>query len=164
MGDRFNFDPTTVVASMEVYPKGEYELQVGEPKAFLRQAGEDKHDSYGIRYPLTIKLPDAYDGKRTVFSTYYQSEGAQAMAKQFIMAVLGYGKGKPEEDRFDRDMRGKDWGFDPETGAVGDAYRELTGKRVIGSLDIQKNNNTGDPMQAFKSWRPLSSGAINAAA
>lgn len=164
MGDRFNFDPTTVVASMEVFPKGEYEFQVGEPKSFLRQAGEDKHDSYGIRYPLVIKLPDEYNGKRTVFSTYYQSEGSQAMAKQFMMAVFGYSKGKPEEERFDRDMRGKDWGFDPETGAVGDAYRELTGKRVIGSLDIQKNNNTGDPMQSFKSWRPLSSGAINAAA
>lgn len=160
MGNRFEFDPTTVVASMEVFPKGEYELQVGEPKSFLRQAGEDKHDSYGIRYPLVVKLPGEYDGKRTSFSTYYQSEGSQAMAKQFIMAVLGYGKGKPEEERFDRDYRGKDWGFDPETGAVGDMYRELVGKRVIGSLDVQKNNNTGDPMQSFKSWRPLSSGPI----
>ena len=162
MSPRFEFDPTTVVASMEVYPKGEYEFVIGEPKSFQRQAGEDKHDSFGIRYPLVIKAPDEYDGKRTVFSTYYQSEGSQAMAKQFIMAVLGYGKGKPEEERFDRDMRGKDWSFDPETGAVGDIYRELTGKRVIGSLDVQKNNNTGDPMQAFKGWRTISSGPINA--
>jgi hypothetical protein len=162
MSPRFEFDPTTVVASMEVFPKGEYEMVVGEPKAFLRQAGEDKHDSYGIRYSLVIKQPDEYDGKRTIFSTYYQSEGSQSMAKQFIMAVLGYGRGKPEEERFDRDMRGKDWSFDPETGGVGDIYRELTGKRVIGSLDTQKNNQTGDPMQSFKSWRPISSGPINA--
>lgn len=162
--NRFSFDPTLVVASMEVYPKSEYEFQVGEPKAFLRQAGEDKHDSFGIRYPLVIKLPDEYSGKRTLFSTYYQSEGSQAMAKQFIMAVLGYGKGRPEEERFDREQRGKDWEFDPSTGAVGDAYRELTGKRVIGGLDVDKNKNTGDPMQVFKSWRTISSGAINAAA
>lgn len=158
---RFEFDPTTVVASLEVFPKGEYEFVVGEPKSFLRQAGEDKHDSFGIRYSLTVKQPDEYDGKRSVFSTYYQSEGSQAMAKQFIMAVLGYGKGKPEEERFDRDMRGKDWSFDPETGACGDIYRELTGKRVIGSLDVDKNKNTGDPMQVFKGWRTISSGPLN---
>jgi hypothetical protein len=160
MSPRFEFDPTTVVASIEVFPKGEYEFVVGEPKAFMRQAGEDKHDSYGIRYPLVLRAPDEYDGKRTVFSTYYQSEGSQAMAKQFIMAVMGYGKGKPEEERFDRDMRGQDWGFDPETGAVSELYRELSGKRVVGTLDIQKNNNTGDAMQAFKSWRPISSGPL----
>jgi hypothetical protein len=162
--DRFNFDPTTVVASMEVFPKGEYECQIGEPKSFIRKAGEDQHDSFGVRYPIVIKLPDEYNGKRTLFSTYYQSEGSQAMAKQFMMAALGYGKGKPEEERFDRDMRGQDWGFDPSTGAVGDAYRELTGKRVIGNFDVDKNNRTGDPMQVFKSWRPITSGAINAAA
>jgi hypothetical protein len=160
MGDRFEFDPTLVVASMEVFPKQEYELQVGEPKSFIRKAGQDQHDSFGVRYPLVIKLPDEYNGKRTLFSTYYQSEGSQAMAKQFMMAALGYGKGKQEEERFDRDMRGKDWGFDPATGAVGDAYRELTGKRVIGSLDVGKNENTGDPMQQFKGWRPISSGPI----
>jgi hypothetical protein len=164
MSPRFEFDPTTVVASMEVFPKGEYEFQIGEPKSFLRQAGEDKHDSFGVMYPLVIKLPSEYDGKRTVFSTYYQSEGSQAMAKQFMMAVLGYGKGKPEEDRFDRDMRGKDWSFDPETRSVSDVYRELSGKRVIGTLDVSKNTNTGDPQQQFKSWRPLNSGPIAAAA
>lgn len=162
MSPRFEFDPTTVVASMEVFPKGEYECVIGEPKSFLRQAGEDKHDSFGIRYPLVLKLPSEYDGKRTLFSTYYQSEGSQAMAKQFMMAVLGYGKGKPEEDRFDREYRGKDWSFDPETGGVADIYRELTGKRVIGTFDVQKNENSGDPMQAFKSWRPISSGPIAA--
>src|SRR3982751_862294 len=151
MTPRFEFDPSTVAASIETFPKGEYEVIVGEPKTFVRQAGEDKHDSFGIRYSLVIKQPDEYDGKRTVFSTYYQSEGSQAMAKQFMMAVLGYGKGKPEEERFDRDVRGKDWSIDFESGTVGEMYRELTGKRVIGSFDITKNANTGDPMQQFKS-------------
>jgi hypothetical protein len=116
MSPRFEFDPTTVVASMEVFPKGEYEMVVGEPKAFLRQAGEDKHDSYGIRYSLVIKQPDEYDGKRTIFSTYYQSEGSQSMAKQFIMAVLGYGQGKAgrgalrsRHAREGLELRSRDW-------------------------------------------------------
>lgn len=158
---RYEFDPSTVVASMEVFPKGEYEFQIGEPKSFLKVATDDKKDSFGIRYPLVAKLPGEYDGKRNIFNTYYQSEGSQSFAKQFMMAALGYGKGKQEEDRFDADMRGKDWSFDPNDGSVGDAYRQLAGQRVIGILDIQKNTNTGDPMQAFKGWRPISSGPIN---
>lgn len=152
----FNFDPTNVVASFEVYPKDEYEFQVGEPKAFSRTAGEDNHPSFGIRYPLVIK-EGPFAGKRTLFNTYYQSEGSQSIAKQFMMAVLGYGKGAPEEKRFDGDMRGKNWDFDGETGGVGDAYRELTGKRVYGSLDVGKNTRDGSDQQQFKSWRPIGS-------
>jgi len=157
---RYEFNPTSVVANIEVFPKGEYEFQIGEPKAFSRQAGEDQHDSFGVRYPLVIKAPGQYDGKRTVFSTYYQSEGGRSMAKQFMMAALGYGRGGEEEKRFDSDMRDKDWNFDPDAGTVGDAYRQLSGTRVIGTLDVGKNNKTGDAMQQFNKWRPISSGAI----
>jgi hypothetical protein len=161
---RFEFDPSTVVASIEVFPKQEYEFQVGEPKAFKRTAAQGtdtEHDSYGVRFPLVIKQPDQYNNKRTIFSTYLQSEGAQAMAKQFIMAVMGYAKGIEAEKKYDADARGKDWSLDFPTGAVGDAWRELTGKRVIGTLDQTKNKTTGDPMQQFVSWRPISSGPIN---
>lgn len=161
----FEFDPTKVVASFEVFPKGEYELIVGTPKAFIKTAAqgtEKEHQSFGIRYPLTIAQPEEYANKKTFYSTYYQSEGAQSMAKQFMMACLGFGKPKPEEERFDREMRGKDWRFNPNTGEVGDGYRELEGMRVIGLLDVQKNINTGDDMQNFKGWRSISSGPINA--
>lgn len=158
---RFEFDPSTVVASIEVFPKQEYEFQVGEPKPFKRTAGEDQHDSYGVRFSLVVKQPDEYNNKRTVFSTYLQSEGAQAMAKQFMMAVMGYGKGAVEEKRYDAEARGKDWSLDFATGGVGDAWRDFTGKRVIGTLDVTKNKTSGDPMQQFVSWRPITSGPIN---
>jgi hypothetical protein len=160
---RFEFDPSTVVASIEVFPKQEYEFQVGEPKAFKRTAGEgDKeHDSFGVRFPLIIKRPDEYDGKRTVFSIYLQSEGGKAMGKGFMMACMGFKRGTDGEKAYDAEARGKDWGLDFETGGVGDAWRDHTGKRVIGSLDVTKNNKTGDPMQQFQSWRPITSGDIN---
>lgn len=163
MSPRFEFDPSTVVASIEVFPKQEYEFVIGEPKAFKRTAGEgDKeHDSYGVRFPLALKAPDGYDGKRTVYSIYLHSEGGQAMGKQFMMAALGFGKGIAEEKKYDAEVRGKDWGLDFETGGVGDAWREHTGKRIIGLLDQAKNNRTGDPMQQFVSWRPITSGPIN---
>ena len=156
----FDFDPSKVVASFEVYPKGEYEVQIGEPKSFIRKAGEDQHDSFGIRYPYVIKLPTEFENKRGVHTCYYHNEGSQGMSKQFVMAVMGYGKGRPEEERFDREVRGKDWAFDPTTGSVGDMYRELTGKRVIMSLDTQKNKETGEEQQKTVGFRSLTSGPI----
>lgn len=149
---RFENDPTKVKASFEVFPKDDYEFVVGEPKSFYRinQAG---NPSYGIRFPLVIGT-GAMEGKRAVFNTYQQSEGAQAMGKQFVMAVLGYGKGPAEEKRFDNDFAGMDWSFDTDTGAVGDAWRTVTGKRVIGSLDVRMGD-TGDEQQDYKGWRKL---------
>lgn len=160
MSPQFNFSPDAVVASMEVLPKGEYEFKVGTPKSFLRQNSKGA-DSYGVRYPLTVVLPAEMEGKRVVFSTYFQSDGAQSMAKQFMMAVLGYGKGRTEEQRFNNDFRDKDFTFDPDDGSVGDAYTSLEGLRVIGSLDTQPNqNNPDEDMQQFKGWRSVASGPL----
>ncbi|MBA2706039.1 MAG: hypothetical protein H0U60_19550 [Blastocatellia bacterium] len=155
-GGRYEFNPSAVTASIEVFPKGEYEFQVGEPKAFAKEGDDEgKGGNFGVRFPIVIKAPGQYEGKRTVSSIYFHSEGGRSFAKQFMMAVMGYGKGETEEKRFDADMTGKDWSANYEGGDVGQAYREMTGMRVIGQLDITKNNRTGEPMQQFKSWRPI---------
>lgn len=150
---RFEPNPASVVTSIEVFPKDDYEFIIGEPKTFFRQ-NQKGEDSYGIRISLSIGAGD-YEKKRTLVSLYFQSEGAQSMAKQFQMAALGYAKGRAEEQRFDKDWGAKDWSFDTDSGGVGDAWRELVGQRVIGSLDVSINNNTGDEQQNFKGWRPL---------
>lgn len=161
----FNFDPNNVSATLEVLPKGEYEFEIRSKKSFLKQSGEDKHDSYGVRYNLTCTLAgqgrEDCVGKKVIFSTYMQSEGGQAMAKQFIMAALGYGKTRAEEERFNREQGAKDWTFDPNDGSVGEAYNQLDGARIIGGLDIQQNKNTEEPMQNFKNWRSITSGPLN---
>lgn len=151
---RYEFDPSKVAATIEVFPKGDYEFQVGEPKSFIRK-NKKNEDSFGIRFPLTI-MEDMNGGhakgKRTVNTGYQHSECAQAMTKQFVMAVLGYEGNQAGEKMFDAEQAGKDWSFDPDTGAVGDAWRQVTGKRVVGSLDVGKNEETGDPQQQFKKW------------
>lgn len=161
----FQFDPSNISASLEVLDKGEYEFEIKSKKAFLKQSGEDKHDSYGVRYNLVVTIAprgkEDLVGKKVIFSTYYQSEGGQAMAKQFHMAALGYGKSRPEEERFNREQGGKDWNIDPNDGSCGEAYNQLDGARVIGMLDVQKNNRTDEPMQNFKSWRAITSGPLN---
>lgn len=149
---RFEANPASVTTSLEVFPKDDYEFVIGEPKTFFRQNSKGG-DSYGIRLPLTIGTGD-YQNKRTLVSLYFQSEGAQSMAKQFQMAALGYGKGRTEEERFNKDWGGKDWSFDTDSGAVGDAWRELVGNRVVGTLDVTISDS-GDEQQQFKGWRPL---------
>lgn len=149
---RFEPRPSAVTTSIEVFPKDDYEFIIGEPKTFFRQNAKG-NDSYGVRVPITIGAGE-YQGKRTFVSLYFQSEGAQSMAKQFQMAALGYGKGRAEEQRFDADWGAKDWSFDTDSGSVGDAWRELVGNRVTGSLDVSISD-AGDEQQQFKGWRPL---------
>ena len=149
---RFEHNPSAVTTSIEVFPKDDYEFTIGEPKTFFRQNAMG-NDSYGVRIPLTIATGD-YSGKRTLMSLYFQSEGAQSMAKQFQMAALGYQRGRNEELRFNEEWGAKDWSFDTDAGSVGDAWRELVGGRIVGSLDVSMSD-TGDEQQQFKGWRPL---------
>lgn len=151
---RYDNDPTKVVASFEVLPKDDYEFIVGEPSSFERTAAAG-HQSYGVRFPLVV-AEGAMQGKRFMHTCYEHSEGAQTMGKQFLMACLGYGKGRAEEQRFNKDMAGEDWSFDTDTKAVGDAWRKPVGKRVVGSLDIQISNS-GDEQQQTKGWRVIGS-------
>lgn len=163
----FSFDPSQVTANLEVLQKGEYEFEILTKKSFLKQSGADKHDSYGVRYTMRVTLVGKSGdqnavGKKVIFSTYYQSEGGQSMAKQFLMAALGYGKSKAEEERFNREQLSKDWNFDPNEGTVGDGYNDLDGARVIGQLDVQPNiNDATQLMQNFKGWRSITSGPLN---
>ena len=149
---RFEHNPSEVTTSMEVFPKDDYEFVLGEPKTFFRVNAKG-NDSYGVRFSLTVG-DGTFKGKRTMISLYFQSEGARGMAKQFQMAALGYGKGRSEEQRFDKEWGGKDWAFDTDDSSTGDAWRELTGARVIGSLDTRMGDN-GDEQQDFKGWRPI---------
>lgn len=162
----FNFDPSQVAATFEVFPKDEYEFLVTSAKSFFKAADGIKKttDQYGVRFGL--KITQSRDGKfndkKTIYTVYLASDGGQAFAKQFMMACLGYGKTKAEEERFDRETIGADWGLDWDTGGVGEAWKKLVDQRVIGALDTQPNQNNADEMmQQFKSWRSLTSGAIN---
>lgn len=147
---RYEYDPSKAQSTIEVLEKGDYEFVIGEPKSFIRKNRKGQ-DSYGIRFPLTA------DGKTkpVYYTCYLHSEGAQGMTKRFQMAAMGYKNSKVMEQAFDGDVIGMDWSYDPETGAVGDAWRKFTGKRVVGTVDIGANEETGEPQQVWKSWRPV---------
>lgn len=150
---RYQYDPSKASASIEVFPKDDYEFIVGKPKSFAKVEG-DSVKNFGVRFALTI-ADGQFKDKKTVFTCYLHNDGGQSMTKRFQMACLGYGKGKAEEDKFDLEQTGKDWDFDPESGECGEAWNEMAGARIVGSLDVGKNTNNDEPQQQFKAWRPI---------
>lgn len=150
----FNFDPNKAQVSFDVLPKGEYEFTIGEPKPFFRQNSKGE-DSYGIRFAMKCVTPGLESKRVQPYSCYMQSEGGQSFTKQFLMAALGYEKGPKEEQRFNEDMGGKDWSFDPESGSVGSAYSGAQGSRIIGIVDVSIDKDTGAEQQQWKGWRSI---------
>jgi hypothetical protein len=151
---RFEPDPSKVSATIDILEKDDYEFIIGDPKAFQKVDGQGTITNYGVRYPVTV-AEGTSKGKKQFQTCYQHTEGAQGFSKQFIMAAYGYPVTPAGEKDFDNDFAGKDWSFDTDTGACGEVWRGIAGKRVIGSADVVPNNRTGDPMQQFNSWRSI---------
>lgn len=160
---RYQYDPSKAQATIEVFPKNAYLVKVGTPKAFgKKEEKSDELKNFGIMFQLHIaEVMPGEDpkivGKNTIFRAYLHNDGSQSMTKRFQMAALGYRNTPDEEKRFDAEQAGKDWGFDPDTGAVGEAWQQFSGSSLVANLDVGKNNNTGEPQQNFQSWAPLAS-------
>lgn len=156
---RYEFSPDAVSASIEILQKGEYEFIIGEPKSFMRKNRKGE-DSYGVRFPLVLAedTNGHKKGTRIFFNTYQQSEGAQAIAKQFLLAAMGYKRNdQQEEQRFNEEMAGKEWGFNTDDGTVGDGWMEVKGKRIVGDLDVGIIEETQQQQQNFRAgcWSPI---------
>ncbi len=161
---RYENSPRDVTATIPIFPDGDYEFSLGEPKPFERTNAKGDL-SYGVRFPLLCEeaLEEGdpnFVGKRTIMNCYWHSEGAISYTKMFQMAVFGFEKNEEGEKAFNESEEGKgDWSFntDPDALSVGDSWAAMRGKRVVISMSIGINNQTGDPQQKFVSYRPLGS-------
>lgn len=149
---RYTPDFNTVSANFVMLEKGEYEFQVGEPKAFERTNQEGKV-SHGVRFMLTV-AEGAAKGGRTMFTCYPGSDGGMSFSKQFLIAVLGYAQDSSGEKQFNEATAGEDWGYDTETGACGDMWRRALGKRVRAIVDIKIGEN-GQQQQNWVRFLPV---------
>lgn len=153
MSPRYDVDPTSVTAVIALLEKGDVELLIGEPKSFEKTNQEGKV-SRGVRYRVTVaEGPET--GASTFYTCYTHTEGAVAFAKQFLMTALGFTLDRESEKRFDAKYKGSDWGMDTDSGAVGDVWREVTGKRVIASVDLQLGQDGVTQQQKWVRFRPL---------
>lgn len=153
----FNFDPSSASATLEVLPKGDYEVIIGEPKPFLREG--EKGTNYGVYYSLKV-LNGPHKDKTIVTNLYMHTPGAGSYAKQFQMAALGYARNTASEREFDAIHAGDDWTFGVDPNVIGDGWRALMGKRIVVSLDTQPNKDRPDELtQQFKGYRPVDASA-----
>ncbi len=161
---RYEHDPSKVVSTLQVLPKGDYEFLIKGAKAFERTAGAG-HQSYGVRYKMEV-ADGLQKGKPMIFTTYLHSEGAESMAKQFLIAAYGHEVNDVGEKAFDEDTSGDDWSIDTDSGKCGDAYEKIVGKRIANDLDVEMQHSkwiegkpdTDSPKverQVFGTWRPI---------
>lgn len=158
---RYNHDPTQVVAALVVLPKDDYEFKVGKGKAFERTA-KAGHQSYGVRFPMTV-VGGPQNGKKTMYSLYLHSEGGQQMAKRFQLACAGMTTNEKSEKLWDQNNAGKDFSYDPETGEVGEGWKEYEGVSVLCDLDIEMRKDDKDEeyeSQVWGTFRPLEGAAM----
>jgi hypothetical protein len=163
MSPRFNADLSTVSASLVVLKPGDYEFAVGDPSSFARLAGQDQHETHGVGVMLTVS--EVHEGaadaksKKVYRQFYMHNKDGWGFAKQFVMACLGYSISGPtkdaEEERFNADVKGKDWGYNPDDKSVGDMWKTIRGTRVICSVDLGPNDKNGNPTQKWVSVQPL---------
>lgn len=155
---RYEPDMSKVDATIILLDKGEYEFEIGKPKAFER-TNKKGVTSIGIRYPMVV-TEGQYASKRTFYTCYTHTDGALSFAKQFVMAALGYSVTRSGEERFNKDYPHADWSHDTESGECGDMWLEAAGKHVVASVDLGVNPENDEPNQAWKRFRPLESAEV----
>ena len=164
MSPRYEPDLTKISATFELFSKGEYEFLVGEPKGFEQTTKTGKNagqQSIGVRYPIVLgeETNGHKAGSKNSINCYIHNDGSMGFSKQFLMACLGYPITNAGERKFDEDFRGQDWSVDADTGAVGDVWRQATGKRVRITADLGTNPTTGEPSNQFGKYQPITAAA-----
>ena len=137
-------DPSKVAAGIKIYDKGTYELELGEPKPFLRTTSTGKNagnENFGVLFVCTI-LEGAEKGKKYIHNCMMHTPESEGFSKQFQMAAYGFEK--KDESKFDEFSFTKDWSFDPKPDdgsepSCGDGWRDMKGKRI--KIDLDKGLN-----------------------
>jgi hypothetical protein len=157
---RFTPNQANVQSTFPVYPKGEYELILGEPKAFLSSkdnatSGETS-TNYGIRIAATIAEGE-FKGKSYIINLYMHSEGAEKYSKGVVMAAYGYDATEEAEKAFNVNVAAqKDQGFDTDNGWVGNYWADMKGNRLTIALDERQDpNNAAKKQQVVKGYFPV---------
>lgn len=148
------YRPSANTASVQIWPKGDYEVIVGTLKAFLNKNDDGTDKNWGIR--CVFQLADD-DTQKIIYSGYLHTQGASSFVKGFQLACYGVEKKPSAEKMFDEQYDNADWSLNFETGEVGEAWKNMEGSRIIASVDTQINKQTGDEQQQFKNFRPLGS-------
>lgn len=154
MPGRYESNIAEVVAGFVVYPKGEYTVEVGEPKA----AEYNTKDGLkaGVRFPLRI-ADGEFKGKTVSYFGDELNDFGKAANKRLVMAACGYENKEADEKRFNEEVGNKfSWGFNTSEGTCDEGWLQAKGKALIVELDINTDKEgTGKQYQKFVAFRPI---------
>lgn len=151
---RFDFNPSDVSSGLPVFPKGSYEVVLGEPKSFYRAGKNGKPDNYGIFFKSKIG-EGAHAGKPLMINCYQHNEDSKGFSKQYQMSALGFVPVKQDDD-FNKAHGSEDWSFNTDDNSCGNGWHLMKGQTIIIDFDI-KMDDDGNQQQVTKGIRPLNS-------
>lgn len=154
---RYTPNQTNNTATFEVFPLGEYELIIGEPKPFTsedkpQQDGTTKTGNYGIRYALTI-AEGPFAGKKYIKTCYMHTQGSEDMTKQFMLAAHGFESNFDSEKLFNDKIATMDQTFNSDDGSCGDYWTSIKGGRV--KVTLATTMYQGKEQNQEKGWSKL---------
>lgn len=163
MPGRYASNISEVVAGFIVFPKNEYTMEIGEPKAGEYTANNEL--KAGIRLPLRI-ADGEFKGKVASYFGDELNDFGKAANKRLAMAALGYENKEADEKRFNEEVGNKhSWGFNTADGSVDDGWLLIKGKAVIAELDVNAaKDGSGKQFQKFVAFRPINSPSTNGTA
>lgn len=153
----FNPDPSKVSTGFPVYPKGRYEVELGEPKSFFAAGKNGKGDNYGVRFPgkIVTAADTTLIGKPLGAQCFQHTDPSLSYSKQYQMSALGYNPADPKSEAlFNEEKAGGDWGFNTDTGTAGDAWHEMKGKVIVVDLDTKMDESQKE-VQVVSKISPL---------
>lgn len=159
---RFNPDPSKVTIGFPVYPKGDYLVELSEPKTFYRpgksnDSGGTKADNYGVAFSSSKIAEGEFKGKLFSINCMMHTDGSQGFSKIIQMAALGFNpKNKADIKKFDETEGLLDWSFDTDANTVGDAWHKMKGKIVKVTVETKMDMSTGtaEEVQDVKGYSP----------
>ena len=144
---RFNPNPTEAQGGIVNFPKGSYTFEVKGVKPF--DSSKPEKESHGVMITVEVVNECPQKGKKAYPRLWLSSEGARNAAKSFQLSVFGFTP--KQEEEWNSQYGGKDWGYDTDEKVCGAGWMEMVGQLISADLDIQM---LGDAEFQQYRWRP----------
>lgn len=152
---RFAPDPSKVAAGIPVYPKGTYNVVLGEPKSFFKENVEKGTSNHGVRFTGRIKGDAQFENKPFIVTCYMHTEGAESYSKGMQMAALGYNPQSAADDAaFNENHGSDDWTYNTDDNSCGEGWHKMKGQVIQFDLDVGMDANQKE-QQKVVAFRPV---------
>jgi hypothetical protein len=154
MPGRYESTPVEVTAGFQVFPDGDYTVEIMEPKAREYTAKDELKAGIGV----SLKIADG-EHKNKVMSYFGDelNEFGKAANKRLLLASQGI---KPNDEagekKWNEENKDKDFSFNTADKTVGEGWLQMKGKAVIVNVGVNNaTDGSGKQFQKFNSFRPV---------